>query len=153
MDLYRPPVKLREGSVFTRACLFTGLGSPCDHYPWWIGHYCTGPPPPPSQTSDLGPPTTDIWWANWRPFKSCSLEDPPSDIWWWPLKHVWFASGQYASYWNAFFVLLWIHTIVSLCGGGHQRPKQTVLCCWQIYVKAGVVPEMNQSALILKLVM
>ena len=49
--------------------------------------------------------TTDIWWPT---LETCSNlftrgPSPSSHIWWWPLKQVWFASGWYASYWNAFF--------------------------------------------------
>ena len=47
-----------------------------------------------------------------RPVQICSLEDNPpltgADIWW-LLKHIWSSGGRYASYWNAFFILLFKH--------------------------------------------
>ena len=48
------------------------------------------------------PPASDIWDHHWRPFQICSFGDPQSDIWWWPLKHIWFGSGQCTSSCNAF---------------------------------------------------
>ena len=61
---YLPSTKLREGNVFTRVCLSVhrDVGSPCDHYPWCIGLYCTGPPGhqtwalPFPRTLDIRPP-------------------------------------------------------------------------------------------------
>ena len=39
--IYRLRTKLREGYIFSRACLSAGV--PCDHYPWCLGprHKCT----------------------------------------------------------------------------------------------------------------
>ena len=43
---------------------------------------------------------------HWRPIQTCSFDDPCGiDIWWWPMKHVRFASGRYAFYWNAFLIV------------------------------------------------
>ena len=67
---YCPPTKLREGNVFSRVCLSTRKGVPCDHYPQCIGPHCKPPtagPGPASRplTWDLTvqgppPPTSDI---------------------------------------------------------------------------------------------
>ena len=83
--------------------------------------------PPPCCTSDLRPTPSPLdispllltsGGQHWRPLQTCSLEDPPrSDIWWWPLKHVRFASGRYASYWNAFLFLA-IFTSLSVLSKG-----------------------------------
>ena len=45
---YYPPMKLREGNVFSRVCLSIcpqGEGVVCDHYPWCIGLNCSRPLP------------------------------------------------------------------------------------------------------------
>ena len=84
-----------------------GGGFPCDHYPWCIRHHCSGPYPP----SQAPPPTillAKIWW---RSLVTCSNlftwgPTSTSTYIWWPPKHVWFASGRYASYWNAFLFIV-----------------------------------------------
>ena len=61
---YRPPMKLREGKVFTGVCLSFyagGRGSPCDHYPWCIEPHCTGPLPSPGPLQDMGTPLPRSW--------------------------------------------------------------------------------------------
>ena len=53
-------------------------GSPCDHYPWCIGPHCTGSPPPPPWTSDLGTLLlVTSGGHNRRPVQICSPEDHP----------------------------------------------------------------------------
>ena len=104
VDDYRPPTKLREGSVFRRVCPSfcpQGQGVPCDHYPWCIG---IGLPTPPS----LLPWTWDfiVQWSSWpqpflhmgphcckgsllvtsgdqgwRPVQTCLPEDTPQPCW------------------------------------------------------------------------
>ena len=106
--IYRLPTKLRENKVFIGAYLFTkwGGGSPSGHYPW-----CLGSHPHPPRTSDLGPPATNIG----RPtLKTCSnlfTWGPPLFEWHLvvALRHVRFASGRYASYWNAFLSSSYSH--------------------------------------------
>ena len=87
-------MKLWEGNVFSRVCLFTG-GSLCDHYPWCIWPYYTGLPPPnpalwTSKMAGPGPLLVTSGGHHWRPVQTCSLEDPPptSTDNWWPPKHV-----------------------------------------------------------------
>ena len=55
--------------------------SPLDMEPHHKGTPWSHPPPP-----DIGPhstetpwswPPSDIWWQDWRPVQTCSLEDPP----------------------------------------------------------------------------
>ena len=54
-------MKLREGNVFSRICLSTGVRVPCDHYSGCIGSHstgpslCTGPHPWASLHRDLAP--------------------------------------------------------------------------------------------------
>ena len=111
-------------SVYLSFCL--GGRVPCDHYPWCLWPHWWGPPnirpePPPSPAprhlirdcpghQSWGPLANDIWWPT---LEACSslftwVPSPPtllqSNIWWWPLKHIWFTSGRYASYWNAFLL-------------------------------------------------
>ena len=86
---------------------------------------------------EIGPPHTNhgtypiltSGGHNWRPVQTCSLEDltPPStDIQWQPPKHVRLASGWYASYWNAFLLLL----LPSLL------PYYVIYCCCHCCCKA-----------------
>ena len=84
-----------------------GEGSPCDHYPWYIGPHCTEVHLPEMGPHCTGPrsPATDIWCGNhhWRPVQTCSLH-------WHMVKaieaHIVGASGRYASYRNAFLFKL-----------------------------------------------
>ena len=41
--LLPPANELREGNVFSRVCLSTGMRYPCDRYPWCIVPHCTIP--------------------------------------------------------------------------------------------------------------
>ena len=113
---------MQEGTVFSHVHLsFYLSGGPhvtiththldirlADPHPLNIRHGTLLLAPAPSWTSDLGPPTSprnDLLTSgcqHWRPVQTCSLEALRSDIWVWPLKHVWYASERYASYWNAF---------------------------------------------------
>ena len=58
---YRPPTKLREGTVVSDVCLSTRVG-PCDHYSWchWslhrTGSPTHGPSPGPSPSQHTGTP-------------------------------------------------------------------------------------------------
>ena len=77
---------------------------------------CVCPQTRPPQTSDLGLPTphgpgpgpissaTDIWWPQLEACSNLFTWGPPpqNGIWLLPLKHVWFASDRYSSYWNVF---------------------------------------------------
>ena len=116
---YRPPMKLLEGNVFTRVCLFTEGGVHMWPLPMmhWTSVYRPSKPQlssghqtwDPSSPSPLeirhGTPSFMLVTSggdHWRP---CSLEEAPSTQWYWHLvatKHVWLASGWYTSYWNAF---------------------------------------------------
>ena len=61
------------------------------------------------------PWASDIRWAkDWRPVKTNSPEDTftSADIWWSATETC--TSGQYASFWNAFFVWLWYRCILLL---------------------------------------
>ena len=105
--------ELRESSVFScmchSVCPRRGRGP---HviitHDIWTSMYSpppSGPGPPRHQTLDPLVQChlpTDIWWPS---LDTCSFEGPRSNIWWWPLKHIWFAIGQYASYWNALLLL------------------------------------------------
>ena len=122
---YRQPTKLREGSVFTRVCVCVCVCPegwvPCDHYLGNIGPHCTGPTPPP----DIGPhctgtPTppcghgTSLYrnphtllvtsgGNQWRSVQTVHFRTPPVDIYLVAIEVCLVgASGQYASYWNAF---------------------------------------------------
>ena len=96
------------GKVMFSQASVSSQGSPCSHCPWCLESHCTGPAAGHQvwdpQTLDLGHPllltSGDQYW---RPVPTCLLEDTSqSNIWWWPLKHVQFISGWYASYWNVF---------------------------------------------------
>ena len=99
-------------------------------YPWCLGPHCTTPALafPRHHTWVLPAPVHTYYWhlaantgdlfklvhlrtpplvvtsggQHWRPVQTCTIEDPQSDIWWWPLKNVQFASGRFASDWNAY---------------------------------------------------
>ena len=65
-----------------------------------------------SRGGQTGPPYPLLLLASgghhWKPVQTCSLEDLPltgTDTLWQPPKHVQLASGQYASYWNAFLFI------------------------------------------------
>ena len=60
--------------------------------------------PQPSLRPGTPAPSPPAGHQYWRPVQTCSLEDPRSSSWWWPLKHIWFVSGRYTSYWNAFLL-------------------------------------------------
>ena len=103
---------LREGTVFSRVCLsvylFTG-GSPCDHYPWCTGPCHTGTLQPSSWPQLL---VVISGGQDHRPVQTCSLEEHlvlTSGLL--LLKHVRWASGQLASYWNAFLFCYVFHAI------------------------------------------
>ena len=63
---YRPPTKLREGTLVSDVCLSTGVG-PCDHYSWchWslhrTGSPTHGPSPGPSPPQHTGTPLPITW--------------------------------------------------------------------------------------------
>ena len=65
-------------------------------------------PSPDIETSSPGLLLVTSGDHNWRPVQTCSLvlivQPHSTDIWWSP-KHIWLASGWYASYWNAFLLL------------------------------------------------
>ena len=77
LNIYRPPMMLREGNVFIGVCLsFCWWGGvSCDHYPWYIGPQDPPSPDPPLQIWE--PPASDIWCHYWRTVQTCLLEDPP----------------------------------------------------------------------------
>ena len=96
----------KEHVCFSRVCLSVilltgGRGFPCDHYPWCIERQIQGPP---RHIQTCLTCLTSLW----RDPLFSALYAPPH----WNLfimKHVWLASGQLASNWNAgmfFFVLL-----------------------------------------------
>ena len=116
-NYYHPPTELREGNVFSRVCplfcLSTGEGVPMWPLPMTLHTSLYRLLALLPWTSDLGPPSPP---QTWDPcpqlvtntgdlFKLVHFEDPRSSIWWWPLKHIWFVSGRYTSYWNAFLFL------------------------------------------------
>ena len=76
-------------------CLSVHEGSPCDHYPWCIGPFCTAPPPTTRWTSDLGPlldpSAPQVTWhlvvITGDLLKLVHLWTPRSDMWWWLLNH------------------------------------------------------------------
>ena len=93
-------------------------GVPCDHYPWCIGHHCTGPPSrlgislyrktPPPLLRDMGPHCTtpthiEIWWSTMETF-SPTVRGTTSTGIFWLLKHILLVTARYASYWNAFLL-------------------------------------------------
>ena len=86
--IYRPPMKLWEGNVFTCVCLFTGgLGSPYDHYPWCIRPHCTGPPtkalphPPDIRHGSPCPSLLATFGGHHSgPAQICSFEDPSPPV-------------------------------------------------------------------------
>ena len=65
----------------------------------WVGY--PSPLPADIRPGDLPPLPTSSGGNTGNLFKPVHLRTPPfKDIWWWPLKHVRFASGRYALYWN-----------------------------------------------------
>ena len=118
---YRPPTKLWEGNVFICVCPSVNLSvhrrSPCDHYLWCIGPYCTGlhPQPWPLWTSDLGPQASvpllvTSGGHHWRPVLTCSFEDPHEQHLVVTIEaHTVSTGRQNASCWNVFFFKLEIY--------------------------------------------
>ena len=56
--------------MFSVVCLSVYLFTrevPCDHYPWYIGPHCTGPPD--IEPHCTGPPSSAIWWQR---LETCS---------------------------------------------------------------------------------
>ena len=85
-------------NVFSHVCLSVcprGEGPP-DPNPSGRGTSLCRPSP------SSGPPAGDIWCQQWEPVQTCSAQDLHNIDIWWLLKHVWLASGRYASYWNTF---------------------------------------------------
>ena len=108
--IYRPPMKLREGNVFTRVCLSVhrgkGLHLTIVHdaldLTLQAPHIRHGTPQPQPQSQ---PSTSDILWPS---LETCSnlftprMPRPNSiDIWWLP-KYIWLTSRKYVFHWNAF---------------------------------------------------
>ena len=92
--IYRHKRSFRNITFSQASVCLLGWGGPM-----WPLH------PPSPLTWDLGtyPLLLTSGGLAWRPVYTCSLEDLPPTCtgnYWWPPKHVWLASGRWASCWN-----------------------------------------------------
>ena len=120
-DVDTTPIFLKPANeVAERLCFYRCLsiillgGSTCDHYPWCTGPHCTGlllctgPSSAPTQyrTLDPAPLLVTSGGQDWISVQTCALEDLTVQVpnQWWHLVagFVRWASGLYASDWNAF---------------------------------------------------
>ena len=88
-DTPTPPTNEDVGRSCVSVSLPTGgRGSPCDHYPWYIGFIMQGSTPAPTPSPRCS--------QYWRPAQTSSLVVLTSSGW--LLKHVRWATGRYASF-------------------------------------------------------
>ena len=131
-----PPMKLWEGNVYTGVSLsFCSGGIPM--WPLFMVHSTSlyralSPTPTPDIRHGTPSPTQLVTSGghHWRSVQTCSLEKPHTgtDIWW--PKHVWLASGRYASSENAFLLFKVVTIIFSLISlpAFHYRSLLRTLC-------------------------
>ena len=115
MQSLRPPMKMWECNVFTHVCLLIGRA------PMWALSMMQWTSLYSLQTSNMGAPRHQTWdppsprpWPtllvtcgchHWRPVH-LRTHRTSTDIW--RPKHVWLASGRYASCWNAFLLVMFL---------------------------------------------
>ena len=130
---YRPPMKLRECNVFGCVCLSTGRRVPCEYYPWLA---LTVQHPGPV------PPASDIWSPRLESCSNLFPSGPPPHCWHLVAGYKWWASGWYASYWNAVLLLfisriIWEHlptTVTQLCLKTNSCAKTRRCYMWKVFV-------------------
>ena len=91
-------MKLREGNVFGRVCLSVHREEGSMWTLPMIGPHCTAPP---RTESWPRPPASDIWLPRLESCSNVFPSGPSPHCWHLVAGYKWWASGWYASYWNA----------------------------------------------------